>query len=279
MASEKSPKLPQSSRLPAPSLFVGPPSRNASNTSLLPPNPIASPTGKPQLARQRSHLSETHRVTEGADAANGAGPTSAASPRRTRGLEKTVERLSIERTEAIWAEMQNTLEEVDLSATNPPQIFSSNHAKALDDLRTAQIALAQAWARSETEEAKEEKKEDSAAAVAASQDKTLRAASLLAADRVDKLGDLGAAAARPRSGSMKSNASDRTQLEEDTEKDIQLARKRREANDRYFQRVNQGVLEVVAKLDEVAKSMKIVEQDSKEIWGDNDTITTASTVP
>lgn len=56
--------------------------------------------------------------------------------------------------------------------------------------------------------------------------------------------------------------------EEETEVDILLARKRREANDRYFQRVNQGVLDVVAKLEDVAVAMRAVEQESKELWGD-----------
>jgi hypothetical protein len=58
-------------------------------------------------------------------------------------------------------------------------------------------------------------------------------------------------------------------MEEETEVDILLARKRREANDRYFQRVNQGVLDVVAKLEDVAIAMRAVEQESKELWGDD----------
>jgi hypothetical protein len=32
--------------------------------------------------------------------------------------------------------------------------------------------------------------------------------------------------------------------------------------------VNRGVLEVVSKLEEVAKAMKTVESESKEIWSD-----------
>lgn len=82
-------------------------------------------------------------------------------------------------------------------------------------------------------------------------------------------------AAAPAAGGAKP-ASERTQLEEETEKDIELSRKRREANDRYFQRVNTGVLEVVAKLEEVAKAMKGAEQESKEIWRDGESIDTAS---
>jgi septum formation topological specificity factor MinE len=64
-------------------------------------------------------------------------------------------------------------------------------------------------------------------------------------------------------------------LEEDTEADIILARKRREANDKYFQRVNEGVLDVVAKLEEVANAMKAVEQESRDIWTENESARTS----
>lgn len=52
--------------------------------------------------------------------------------------------------------------------------------------------------------------------------------------------------------------------------DILLARKRREANDRYFQRVNEGLLDVVEKLELVAVSMRAVEQESKDMWFEGD---------
>jgi septum formation topological specificity factor MinE len=64
-------------------------------------------------------------------------------------------------------------------------------------------------------------------------------------------------------------------LEEETEQDILLARNRREANDKYFQRVNEGVLDVVAKLEEVANAMKAVEQESRDIWGETDSARTS----
>ncbi|CAN8105387.1 unnamed protein product [Discula destructiva] len=57
-------------------------------------------------------------------------------------------------------------------------------------------------------------------------------------------------------------------MEEKTESDIQFARKRRDANDRYFQSVNKGVLDVVAKLEDVATAMRAAEQESKDVWGD-----------
>ncbi|KAG5292840.1 hypothetical protein I7I48_05046 [Histoplasma ohiense] len=58
-------------------------------------------------------------------------------------------------------------------------------------------------------------------------------------------------------------------MSEKTERDILLARKRREANDRYFDRVNSGVLDVVAKLEEVASAMRVVERESKDIWNES----------
>ena len=168
--------------------------------------------------------------------------------------------------------MQNTLEEVELSATSSTHVFAPAHSRALDELRAAQIALAKAWARSEADE---EGQADMERAAARGQEAGLGldATSILAADRAEKMAGVGVAA--PAAGGAKP-ASERTQLEEETEKDIELSRKRKEANDRYFQRVNTGVLGVVAKLEEVAKAMKGVEQESKEIWRDGESIDTAS---
>ncbi|EAQ86746.1 hypothetical protein CHGG_07999 [Chaetomium globosum CBS 148.51] len=73
-----------------------------------------------------------------------------------------------DRTDALWAEMQATLEAVELTAggssggggggsdtarTSTARVFSPDHERKLDELRAAQIALAQAWARSEADEA------------------------------------------------------------------------------------------------------------------------------
>ncbi|KAL1635481.1 hypothetical protein SLS58_010238 [Diplodia intermedia] len=220
--------------------------------------------------------------------------------------------------------MQNTLEEVELSATTGTHVFRPGHSQALDELRTAQIALAQAWARSEAADEEErstpttennnqqqqQQRDDLLGGrrgggssninnnnvrgnndpLLGGKTRPLSAANVLQMDREQKVAGVGpaaavaaalgaggaagmAAAARPRSGT---ETSVKSQLERDTENDIQLARKRREANDRYFQRVNAGVLDVVAKLEEVAKAMKGVEQESKEIWGDAESVDTAS---
>ncbi|TGJ75287.1 hypothetical protein E0Z10_g11037, partial [Xylaria hypoxylon] len=58
-----------------------------------------------------------------------------------------------DRTDALWAEMQATLEEAQLSATGGTHVFGLDHDRKLAELRVAQIALAQAWGRSETDEA------------------------------------------------------------------------------------------------------------------------------
>ena len=58
-------------------------------------------------------------------------------------------------------------------------------------------------------------------------------------------------------------------LEQETERDIVHARRRREANDRYFGRVDQGVRDVVARLEEVAAAMRAVEHETRDVWGDD----------
>ncbi|KUI67319.1 hypothetical protein VM1G_03294 [Cytospora mali] len=154
-----------------------------------------------------------------------------------------------DRTDALWAEMQATLEEVELSASGGTRVFGPDHDRKLAELRAAQIALAQAWARSEADEAIE------TSAVPGPTSET----GVGADAKTDGMAGAGAA----RLGQK---------LEEETENDIKYARRRREANDRYFQRVNQGVLDVVAKLDDVATAMRAVEQESKDVWGETESV-------
>lgn len=180
----------------------------------------------------------------------------------THGQGMGADHKSQQRADAIWTEMQNTLKEVELNAASGSHVFSDRHAKALDELRVAQIALAQAWAHSEADENATRSEEVNAIKT------NYRKASLDGTDRISADG-------RPRRGSNESVRSvgsmgDKTLLEQETEHDISLAAKRREANDRYFQKVNAGVLDVVAKLEVVAKAMKGVEMESREIWGDDD---------
>jgi hypothetical protein len=85
---------------------------------------------------------------------------------------------------------------------------------------------------------------------------------------------------RPGSAGKESEKERRKTLEEETENDILLARTRREANDRYFEQVNNAVVDVVKKLDEVAGAMRKVEKESRDIWsedGDGSESVTGST--
>lgn len=252
----------QTNRLPAPALFVGPPSRNASNTSLLPSGGDLRDPSRTPIVRQRSLLSPeskrplpptTSNQYDGDNLSLTTSNPSAPFQRRQRAQSRAAEAEASSRAEAVWAEMQNTLEEVELSAIKGPgmTVFGSDHSRALDELRRAQIELAKAWARSEAEEnegsGEQQKTQDIKATDLASQTFSN---------------------SRDNTGASKGDKMfDRIKLEEETEKDIELSRKRREENDRYFEKVNKGVQEVVVRLEEVAKAMRGVESESKEIWG------------
>ena len=149
--------------------------------------------------------------------------------------------------------MQATLAEVELSAVSGTHVFGAEHSKALEELRTAQISLAQAWARSEADELVDHPTEVDVDSV--------KSKGLLGDDTGEESGN------RERKGNK---------LEEETEGDILLARKRREANDRYFRRVNGGVLDVVGRLEDVAAAMGKVERESREIWNESDSMDTGS---
>jgi hypothetical protein len=155
--------------------------------------------------------------------------------------------------------MQSTLEEVELSAVNGTHVFGPEHAKALEELRTAQIALAQAWARSEADEALETGEDES---------KIVSGAGLLGSEG-SSANDGGPASGKDSGKGIEGLGNS---LEEETERDILMARKRREANDRYFQRVNGEVLDVVTKLEDVAQAMRSVEQESRDIWGESESL-------
>ncbi|EON62793.1 hypothetical protein W97_02018 [Coniosporium apollinis CBS 100218] len=303
MTSKNSPSTDTSSpakknpqRLPVPALFVGPPSRNTSSTSLsLALAPSTSSRAPIPLARQRSLLSEhprpaPHDAPPAPPSSTGLHPQSQQQRQQQQQREEVAqqEHRSNARTDAMWAELQSSLEDVELSASGGTGLFGPQHSRALEELREAQIQLARAWARREGEEGEEEgggeAGTDDSGEGGGERDgeRPLVAADMLAAERGTKVGSgaIGGGAVgatRPRSatvGSTRSNASERTQLEDETEKDILLARERREANDRYFRKVNAGVLDVVAKLEEVARVMKGVERESKEIWGDGDSFDT-----
>ncbi|KUJ12046.1 uncharacterized protein LY89DRAFT_709912 [Mollisia scopiformis] len=277
MSSPKS--KPKQLREPPPSLFLGPPSQNASHVSLPGVVPAAAPNtslipSRAPLIRQRSQLGPQlpSRAMDGptSDSASVNVTRAAALPRQLHDAEG---KKQADRTDALWAEMQSTLEEVELSAVSGTHVFGQEHARALEGLRAAQIELAQAWARSEADDVVENADRESKGLSGS------RGVGALGSEGRSVLDATGASTVPSGSGRPGSSGNAAvsgteavgTQLEEETEADILLARKRREANDRYFQRVNEGVLDVVAKLEEVAKAMKAVEQESRDIWGENET--------
>lgn len=166
----------------------------------------------------------------------------------------------VDGSDAIWQEMQNALSEVELSAVTSENVFGAKHSEALEDLRMKQLKLAQAWARSEADDEVVDPGHSGAEEASGKASLARRG-----------IEDESATEASAGQGSV----SYRT-LDDETEKDIRLARKRREANDRYFDRVNQGVLDVVAKLEEVSQAMRTVERESKDIWSDSDSVTTTA---
>ncbi|KAF2461690.1 hypothetical protein BDY21DRAFT_314377 [Lineolata rhizophorae] len=244
MSSNKPPPTAsnQPNRLPAPSLFIGPPSRNASNTSLLSPV-VTSGT--------------VNHIPQGSPPGNGvASAAAAAQPRQQARRPRGGAGRADARADALWAEMQSTLEEVELSAGPGARVFGAGHGAALEALRGAQMALARAWARGEGDGEGEGGADADAEG-----------------DGEDGLFGGAREGAAEMGGGARAG---RGALEEETERDVVLARRRRAANDRYFERVNAGVADVVARLEDVARAMKGVERESKEIWGEAESIETGA---
>ncbi|KAI9876722.1 MAG: hypothetical protein M1830_005877, partial [Pleopsidium flavum] len=261
----------QSQRLPPPALFQGPPSPSASQVSLpslLPTSTNASKITTPKRSpSQRTPFLRNRSARIPTPTNNTSLPTSSStSPlgRQTQTQAQAQQQLQSEgdRTDALWAEMQNTLAEVELSAVSGTHVFGEEHAKALEELRTAQIELAQAWARSEADELVEDPAGESLG---------VEKGAGVGNSRATEGGRSGGGGAGKEDGKGRRG----TKLEEETESDILLARKRREANDQYFQRVNGGVLDVVAKLEEVAVAMRAIERESRDIWSESDSVDTS----
>ncbi|KAL8775664.1 MAG: hypothetical protein Q9209_000160 [Squamulea sp. 1 TL-2023] len=205
-------------RAPPPSLFLGPPSRNASNISLsnVAPQSSASAQARVPLLRTRSVR----------------GPDPAPALGRSRPQAQSSAQTTSDRTDALWAEMQATLADVEMNAFSSTHVFGPPHSAALDELREAQMQLAHAWGRSGAED--QEAAKD--------------------AKKPEKQGDEGTG--------------------ETDEDDIQEARRRRDANEEFFQRVREGVIDVVGKLEDVAGAMGKVERESRDIWSSSDSAET-----
>lgn len=144
--------------------------------------------------------------------------------------------------------MQNTLGEVELSAFKGEHVFGEEHSRALEELRLKQLKLAQTWSRNEADDVDE------------NEGKKMNDPS---ESETQKLNNIDNGATMTTDGTATYKA-----LEAETEKDLQQARKRRLANDQYFDRVNNGVLDVVASLEEVAQAMRAVRKESEDIWND-----------
>ncbi|KAI9835522.1 MAG: hypothetical protein M1819_001973 [Sarea resinae] len=335
-------------RLTPPTLFQGPPSRNASTTSVLnPPSGAAASTQNTVNAAQTTlppppthHLlrtrskripdsrpgtanpinssstatspldtltpsttNQSQSAAAAAAAAGGAGPettNTASAARRPRAStlprNDTESRNAADRTDALWSEMQSTLEEVELSAAGRTHVFGAEHARALEGLRVTQLALAQAWARNEGDEAGSRGSGGSGGGEPTSSQGGSGGSGggdVKSGDETGPGGDQDGGLTKGGEGDDEEGeganigggngllsadgpggASEgaKNRLEEETENDVLMARKRREANDRYFQRVNAGVLDVVRRLEDVAASMSAVEQESRDIWGDGDSV-------
>ncbi|KAI4201829.1 MAG: hypothetical protein LQ350_003029 [Teloschistes chrysophthalmus] len=218
--SSPNPSSAHPQRPPPPSLFLGPPSRNASNISL-PPVALqssSSANARAPLLRTRSALVSDTKPALG----------------KTRPQAQSAARTEGDRADALWAEMQATLADVELNAFSSTHVFGAAHSAALDDLREAQMQLAQAWGRSGTDDDQSNKGTE---------------------------------------GEEKSNHND----DKDTdENDILEARRRREANEKFFQKVREGVVDVVGKLEVVAAAMGKVEKESREIWSSSDSVGTGA---
>ncbi|KAI1489595.1 hypothetical protein F5X96DRAFT_640383 [Biscogniauxia mediterranea] len=277
-------------RDPPPSLFTHP-TPTASHVSV----PGMATTGASTLFQSVSGSTSNMPLPSGASTQPSQVPTAVArnsSLLNPRSRSVALPRLhtadsarTADRTDALWAEMQLTLEEVEVSARGGTHVFGPDHDRKLAELRAAQIALAQAWARSEADDAGELVSSETevrnlkgalgdvgttAAAAALGASIPTASAGRGAADSTDGgRSTVGAGSGRPGS-SGRGGERLGARLEEETERDILLARTRREANDRYFDKVDQGVKDVVAKLEQVAIAMKAVEQETRDIWDEGD---------
>ncbi|KAL4809729.1 hypothetical protein BDV18DRAFT_84143 [Aspergillus unguis] len=230
-----------SQRLPPPALFQGPPSHNASNLSLQPSVP---PVASPGDNQPPSGVPLLHRRRSSPKPGDALGLSPFLSRTQSKG--------EVDGSDALWEEMQSALSDVEVSAAVRGHVFGENHSEALEELRMKHLQLAQTWGRDETEDEKGDPKSISA-----------KPPSLKGDSRT--------------AGDISGEADESTKnLDEETEKDIQLARERREANDRYFERVNKSVLDIVAKLEDIGQAMRTMEAESKDIWSEDDSLSTAT---
>lgn len=244
----------QANRLPAPTLFVGPPSRNASQLSVARPN-AHDPTTK----SSRDPLSRQHAEGDGEK-----------TSKDKAGTVPPLQKASAKRIEAQWKEMQSTLNEVELTAQSSTHVFGHSHAAALDTLRLAQVELARAWGRGNDENAGD-------GGLTQQDIHRFKGADDLAFDRSKahrRRGGTDTSTSTALSdesvGSDSGLKAGKSQLEDETAQDIKLASERRAANEAYFKKVDGGVKDVVAKLEAVAEAMRGVESESRSLWSSSE---------
>jgi hypothetical protein len=155
--------------------------------------------------------------------------------------------------DAHWAALQSTLSDIELSAASSAHVFNSNHAKALEDLRAAQVELARAWGQTDAE--------DVSTLPSASDSKTNK-------EQAAKKDEDKRHSNHNKEQEKQAEQNER-KLSTATTLDLTSAARRREASDKYFAAVKEGVADVVRKLDGVADAMREVEMQSRDIWGDD----------
>lgn len=255
-----------SSRTPPPALFLHP-SSGASHATL----PSFSTQGV--VADQHVPATRSEHMNPERSASTRSESGAASRPQR---IARAASVRSTDRIDALWAEMQAALEEAESSASGGTRVFGLGHEQKLAELRSAQIGLAQAWARSEAEEATVTSSHDEATSSIGSEAHNLRS-TFESLDHDDKN---GTGQVKTFSRSTKNAYEGKPEnfyqftagVKEETEMDIALGRKRRQANDKYFERVNDGVVHVVAKLEEVAKAMHAVEKESQGTWNERTSV-------
>ncbi|CAK4031685.1 Hypothetical predicted protein [Lecanosticta acicola] len=246
-------------RLPAPTLFVGPPSRNASQLSISRTKTDDLKPNRPDpLTRQKSALSRPFN-------ADSTGEDATIPP---------LKKASEERVEAKWKEMQSTLNEVELTAQSSTHVFGERHAAALDQLRLAQVELARAWGRGSESKATEAETAGTGPSVnrfKGAEDLALDRRHANGRKRADTVTSASTALSDESRTTEGANSPDgRSQLEDETAQDIKLASERRAANEAYFKKVDGGVKDVVSKLEVVAEAMRGVESESRSLWSSSD---------
>lgn len=302
-----------SQRLPAPSLFVGPPSHNASNASLtrantdtsqnsrtVPSSTIPGPSSpslnhtplsrsntatsrqnanlsrqntnlsrqntRDPLSRQNTNLSQQRpdglQVPEdptGSGTGTGGGGVGLATTTIDEEVKRQRPRRGTAVLDAHWAALQSTLSDIELSAGSSAHVFGTGHAKALEELRAAQVELARAWGQTDSEDVS-----------------TLPAKETKSPDPAQRNSKDSSNKEKTQEKQQKSNKEQEKQAEQNERKlstattlDLTSAARRREASDKYFAAVKEGVAEVVRKLDGVADAMREVEMQSRDIWGDD----------